>query len=87
MTKSPVGVNGIDPARQGIDPFPQVIKERSIDRGLYRAKWIDRIPGESGESLVNLANPWRTGRMPFAPTRSFVFDRNQHRMQCGSLYF
>ena len=59
MTKSPVGVNGIDPARQGIDPFPQVIKERSIAVFTEQNGSIDRISGESGESLVNRANAIR----------------------------
>ena len=30
ITKNPVGVNGIDPARQGINPFRQVLKNQRI---------------------------------------------------------
>ena len=32
ITKNPVGVNGIDPARQGINPFRQALKTQRIKK-------------------------------------------------------
>ena len=68
MTKNPVGVNGIDPVRQGTNPIHQSIIERA-------GSWVNRsgsgatddrifgkpigILGELGESLANRANAIR----------------------------
>ena len=67
VTKNPVGVNGIDPARQGIDPSPYFAKASAhsiisprlkIDRGLYRLV-VYAGQNRSAESLANRANAIR----------------------------
>ena len=54
VTKDLVGVNGIDPARQGI-PINPIAASNKTDRGVLIA--IDRIPGEL----------WAIGRIPGEP--------------------
>ena len=67
-TKNAVGVNGIDPARQGIKDRSIVLKNYSIE------EWSIVVRTGKHRSIESRSNPWRTGRMPFAPTRLFVFD-------------
>ena len=76
MTRDPVGVNGIDPARQGIE-------KRSIE---FSGDPIEipgnpiAIPGDPlEESLANRANAiMPTAGCANAPTVFFVIDRHQN---------
>ena len=80
VTKDLVGVNGIDPDRQGIKTrsiaFPDSCQRKPIE-----FLEIDRF---SGGSILGIdrffRDLWRTGSMPLTPTVFFVIDRALNRM-------
>ena len=56
MTKKTVGVNGIDPARQGFTVTPQIraIEDSAMILGDRLKLWaIDRIPGRSNSRAID----------------------------------
>ena len=80
MTRNPVGVNGIDPVRQGIgERSIEVFRSGFFDRGFsvgvsvrVSIGFLDMYPKFYRTKIlwVTIGIPWRTGRMPFAPTVS-----------------